>query len=126
MIGRGPGCDNRLKNQCISREHAVIKQEKGRFVLYDKSSNGTCISTLVQAFDTSRAIRTKVHVLATGDRITFGDDREQYIFKEISRNNEKTTDDEVESDSDILETDHRVEPVLFLTVISVSLVVGEA
>ncbi|NIV39973.1 MAG: FHA domain-containing protein, partial [Anaerolineae bacterium] len=60
-IGRHPGNDIVLADELmVSRYHAVIAQEQGQCVLYDRdSSNGTWVNE-------QRAFR---HVLAPGDRI---------------------------------------------------------
>lgn len=43
-IGRSPSCDVVLDSKRVSRQHAMIRREGGRFVFYDlKSSNGSWV-----------------------------------------------------------------------------------
>lgn len=43
-IGRHAGCDLPLPVDCVSREHAKIEYQKGRFICVDRSTNGTFVS----------------------------------------------------------------------------------
>lgn len=43
-VGRQKGADLRLSDRTVSRHHADITYESGRYVLYDNSSNGTWIN----------------------------------------------------------------------------------
>lgn len=43
-IGRGGECDVLINDKTVSRHHARIKREAGRWVLYDESKNGTHIN----------------------------------------------------------------------------------
>jgi class 3 adenylate cyclase len=42
-LGRAEECDLVVKDTLISRAHARIEFERGRFTLYDESTNGTCV-----------------------------------------------------------------------------------
>lgn len=45
-IGRGGDCDVLISDKTVSRHHARIKQEGGRWILYDESKNGTHVNGL--------------------------------------------------------------------------------
>jgi pSer/pThr/pTyr-binding forkhead associated (FHA) protein len=72
-IGRdGLRNDLVLDDSSVSAEHAKIKLERGRFVLYDLgSTNGTLLNTR----------RVQKQTLADGDEIVIGHAR--LIFKEV-------------------------------------------
>jgi adenylate cyclase len=44
-IGRAEECDLVVKDTLISRAHARIEYARGRFTLFDESTNGTCLIT---------------------------------------------------------------------------------
>ncbi len=44
-LGRAEDSDLVVKDTLISRAHARIEYERGRFTLYDESTNGTCVIT---------------------------------------------------------------------------------
>ncbi|MBI3811292.1 MAG: FHA domain-containing protein [Nitrospirae bacterium] len=72
LIGRNQECDLAINDTIASREHAIIRETMGRFVLEDlKSRNGT----LVNGKKTSSA------TLADGDEIRIGDCRIMFVEK---------------------------------------------
>jgi pSer/pThr/pTyr-binding forkhead associated (FHA) protein len=75
-IGRGPMNQLRLPDKSISREHALIRFENGKYVVLDKnSSSGTFVNNkLIQKA-----------VLKPGDVIAFGDDRWRVMSAEASQ-----------------------------------------
>jgi pSer/pThr/pTyr-binding forkhead associated (FHA) protein len=62
-IGREAGCDLVVPESTVSRLHAEIRYQGGKYVLHDLSTNGCKVNGV-------RAART--HVLSTGDVITIG------------------------------------------------------
>ena len=78
-IGRSPDCDAILSDIKSSRTHAIIKEEKGTFILEDlKSRNGTKVNDLT-------VTRTS---LQSGDEIQIGNTR--IVFSEPERTREST------------------------------------
>lgn len=43
VIGRAPGCDLVISSAMASRQHARIEYRRGKFILVDQSTNGTCV-----------------------------------------------------------------------------------
>jgi predicted component of type VI protein secretion system len=63
VVGRSPGCWIRIEEASVSREHARIAEEEGRWILVDlESSNGTSVN----------GRRVQRAVLSGGDEIAFG------------------------------------------------------
>ena len=72
LIGRNQECELAIHDTIASREHAVIRESKGRFVLEDlKSRNGTMVN--------GKKITTVT--LADGDEIRIGDCRIMFVEK---------------------------------------------
>ncbi len=44
VIGRGADCDVMINDKVVSRYHARLKHEGGRWVVYDESKNGTHVN----------------------------------------------------------------------------------
>lgn len=64
VIGRDEGCMAQIVDEQISRKHAQIRCEAGRYVVLDmKSANGTLVN--------GRPFTGEIH-LAEGDEITVG------------------------------------------------------
>ncbi len=64
-IGRAPDAEIRLDRDFISRRHAELREESGRFTIEDcRSDNGTFVNGQRIAAPT---------VLGDGDRVRFGD-----------------------------------------------------
>jgi adenylate cyclase len=70
-VGRGELNDLVIRNEKVSRLHAVIKYCELGFVLTDHSSNGTYV---VDADGTTRVPRNEAHLLAGTGMICFGSD----------------------------------------------------
>ncbi len=49
IVGRGGDCEVLINDKTVSRHHARIKREAGRWLLYDESKNGTHINGQVFA-----------------------------------------------------------------------------
>jgi FHA domain len=65
-IGRGAGNDIKLTSRTVSREHALLKFEQGRWLVEDRgSANGTFLNDARVAFGAA-------HPLRHGDRIGVG------------------------------------------------------
>ena len=111
-IGRRADCDVLLKSGRTSREHAIIKREETKFILYDKSANGTSVKSQALTANSGSVKKGIGYILASGDLITFGDACEQYLFKEVSRAKNKSTDD-IENNGH-LKTNLFVDPITFL------------
>ena len=94
IIGRGLTSDIHLRSESTSRKHAVIRLDKNRFILSDQSSNGTYVTSRALSSDYGRTEKVKVHGLVSGDLITFGDDCEQFLFKEFRTSNDKIAEDD--------------------------------
>ncbi|MGH7546387.1 MAG: FHA domain-containing protein [Gemmatimonadota bacterium] len=62
-VGREAGCDLVVPESTVSRLHAEIRYQGGKYVLHDLSTNGTKVNG-------QRMGRT--HVLGAGDEVTFG------------------------------------------------------
>ena len=43
VIGRAPGCDLVIGSAMASRQHARVEFRRGKFILVDQSTNGTCV-----------------------------------------------------------------------------------
>lgn len=72
LIGRNQECDLEINDTIASREHAVIRETKGRFVLEDqKSRNGTLVN----------GKKISAAMLADGDEIRIGDCRIMFVEK---------------------------------------------
>jgi pSer/pThr/pTyr-binding forkhead associated (FHA) protein len=63
VLGRERGCDVVVEGKGVSRQHAIIQEAAGSYVLIDQSSNGTLVNG---------AKLTKPHSLRPGDVITMG------------------------------------------------------
>lgn len=88
-IGRNPDCDAILSDIKSSRNHAIIKEEKGTFVLEDlKSRNGTLVNEVT-------ITRTS---LKSGDEIRIGNTR--IVFSEQEKIGESSeSSNSMESDT---------------------------
>ena len=86
-IGRGVECDICLDNSFVSRIHAIIERDKDRFILRDKSSNGTFVISGALPGPQPLEKKINVHGLTHGDIIIFGDKHEHYIFREFEKDN---------------------------------------
>lgn len=76
-IGRRRGVDLALKDRTVSRHHADVRYENGRYVLYDNSTNGTWVNgTLVVA----------AQPLRDGDDVKFGNVEFRFLVKTVSPN----------------------------------------
>ncbi len=72
LIGRNQECDLAIHDTIASREHAVIRESKGRFMLEDqKSRNGTLVN----------GKKVSTVPLADGDEIRIGDCRILFVEK---------------------------------------------
>jgi len=72
LVGRSGRCDIVLDHDTVSQEHARIKLERGRFVIYDLgATNYTFINDQI----------TQKQTLHDGDRIRFG--KVLAVFKEV-------------------------------------------
>jgi pSer/pThr/pTyr-binding forkhead associated (FHA) protein len=72
LIGRNQDCDLLVDDTIASREHAVLRETRGRFVLEDlKSRNGTLVN----------GKRISSVTLADGDEIRIGDCRIMFVEK---------------------------------------------
>ncbi len=63
-IGREAGCDLVIPESQVSRVHAEIRYQGGKYVLYDLSTNGTWVN--------GRRM-SRAHVLSRGDSIKVGE-----------------------------------------------------
>lgn len=68
-MGRDPRCDIPIADRKASREHAVIERRGGKFVLIDRSSNGTYVTFQGQP---EIAVRREEIVLHGRGSISFG------------------------------------------------------
>jgi pSer/pThr/pTyr-binding forkhead associated (FHA) protein len=72
LIGRNQECDLAISDTIASREHAVIRESKGRFILEDqKSRNGTLVN----------GKKVSTVALSDGDEIRIGDCRIMFVEK---------------------------------------------
>jgi pSer/pThr/pTyr-binding forkhead associated (FHA) protein len=71
-IGRSPDCDIFLDDVTVSRHHAVLRRNEGRFVIEDQGSlNGTFVNRR----------RTESAELADGDELQIGKYRLTFLQK---------------------------------------------
>lgn len=83
ILGRNQDCDCVIPDSIASREHAVIRESQGRFILEDlKSRNGTLVN----------GKRISTVPLADGDEIRIGDCRIMFVEK----NQEPVTDEKTD------------------------------
>ena len=75
-IGRQRRADLPLSDKTVSRHHADICYESGRYVLYDYSANGTWIN---------EAIVAVAHTLRDGDAVKFGRVEFRFALKEVPK-----------------------------------------
>ena len=75
-IGRQRRADLPLSDKTISRHHADICYESGRYVLYDYSANGTWIN---------EAIIAVAHTLRDGDAVKFGRVEFRFALKQVPK-----------------------------------------
>ncbi len=76
LIGRSTGCDLRLSNVSVSREHACVRWHAGLYIVEDKGShNGVYVNDK----------RIESHELQTGDRIRLGKYELMYVHERIPK-----------------------------------------
>lgn len=73
-LGRGAGNDVALADPAISREHALIREEKGRFTIYDRAS---AYGTFVNEQRVAGPV-----LLQQGDMIRLGDTSLRLIYRD--------------------------------------------
>lgn len=71
-VGRTKAANLILSNRTVSRHHADVTYESGRYVLYDNSSNGTWINGGLIAV---------AQALREGDTVKFGDVEFRFTWK---------------------------------------------
>jgi pSer/pThr/pTyr-binding forkhead associated (FHA) protein len=75
LIGRTDQCDITINDSSVSRKHASIERQDGRFLLQDlKSKNGTLVNGKL----------IDVYVLNHGDKIRMGRTVLQFLGREIT------------------------------------------
>jgi pSer/pThr/pTyr-binding forkhead associated (FHA) protein len=84
-IGRGPDNDVTLGDDSVSRRHAKIRLEDGKFMYWDLASAN--FSFLVAA-DGSRARILEPRSLADGDKIDLGDARVVFVLVDAGEVND--------------------------------------
>lgn len=75
-IGRQRRADLPLSDKTVSRHHADICYESGRYVLYDYSANGTWIN---------EALVAVAHTLRDGDAVKFGRVEFHFTLKQVPK-----------------------------------------
>jgi len=79
-IGRDPAHnDVVLDDSAVSRQHAKVRLQEGRFVLYDMASTD---GTFVKDWETGEWVEVQKHTLADGDRIKMG--QETFSFMQVT------------------------------------------
>lgn len=76
VLGRDRGCEVVVEGKGVSRQHAIIQQAAGSYVLIDQSSNGTLVNG---------TRLTKAHSLRLGDVITIGTSEFRWEIKALPR-----------------------------------------
>ncbi len=71
-VGRTKAANLILSSRTVSRHHADVTYESGRYVLYDNSSNGTWINGVLVAV---------AQALREGDTVKFGDVEFRFTWK---------------------------------------------
>jgi pSer/pThr/pTyr-binding forkhead associated (FHA) protein len=75
LIGRTDQCDITINDSSVSRKHASIERQDGRFLLQDlKSKNGTLVNGKF----------IDVYVLSHGDKVRMGRTVLQFLGREIT------------------------------------------
>ncbi len=99
-IGRGADNKIRLRSKTVSRRHAVLRFEEGRWTLEDRgSANGTFVNETRLPFGAS-------HPLRHGDRITVGSETLVFSWPAEADDPEKTD----RLDNPVTEADARLSP----------------
>ena len=75
-VGRQRRADLVIAEKTVSRHHADICYESGRYVLYDHSSNGTWVNG---------ALVVVAQPLRNGDTVRFGEAEFQFSLKSVPR-----------------------------------------
>lgn len=76
VIGRNRGCDLRLANVSVSREHAALVWEAGQYIVENRGShNGVYVN----------GSRTERQLLKTGDHVRLGKYELIYVFDRMPR-----------------------------------------
>ena len=93
IIGRSEKCDLCINNQSISKRHALIqydsedeenlKNNEQNIILIDNSLNGTYVNG-------TKIVNGKKILLETGDKISFGNDKNIFIFELMNFDQNKT------------------------------------
>ena len=96
IIGRKEKCDLFINNPSISKKHAIIQFDEDEeeeennninkskeIILIDNSLNGTYVNG-------TKITNGKKILLETGDKISFGNDKNIYIFELMNYDNDKT------------------------------------
>ena len=94
IIGRKEKCDLFINNPSISKKHALIQFEEDEeenvninkskeIILIDNSLNGTYVNG-------TKITNGKKILLETGDKISFGNDKNIYIFELMNYDHDKT------------------------------------
>ncbi len=82
-IGRQRRADLPLSDKTVSRHHADICYESGRYVLYDYSANGTWVN---------EALVAVAHTLRDGDAVKYGRVEFRFILKQVPKQVAAQTD----------------------------------
>jgi pSer/pThr/pTyr-binding forkhead associated (FHA) protein len=83
LIGRNQDCDLMIHDTIASREHAIIRETQGKFVLEDlKSRNGTLVN----------GKKISSIALADGDEVQIGDCRIMFVEKNPEPSSKEKTD----------------------------------
>ena len=97
IIGRSEKCDLCINNQSISKRHALIQfgikeddnqnleNTEENIILIDNSLNGTYVNG-------TKVVNGKKILLETGDKISFGNDKNVYIFEFMNYDHNRTVD----------------------------------
>ena len=76
LIGRSRGCDLRLANVSVSREHACVRWEAGQYIVEDRGShNGVYVN----------GQRVQSQRLKTGDQVRLGKYELVYVHERVPR-----------------------------------------
>jgi len=80
-LGRGEHCDFIVKSQLASRNHAIIKYNRGKYILIDQSTNGTYVQ-----FENGKTfyLRRENLPLSENGKINLGENFESNRSHEIS------------------------------------------